>query len=526
MRTVAFLTILCVLVIPASVVAEGNFDVVKRSRPRGKGAASGAAVREVREKWDARKSAVVVCDMWNEHWCKGATRRGAEVAPRIDAFVREARRLGSTIVHAPSGCMKTYTGHPSRKRAQETPKAKSLPPLIARWCHSIPEESGGVYPVDQSDGGCDCDPRCQGGGPWTKQTELIGIDEGPSDVISDSGEEIWSVFAQRGIDNVFVVGVHTNMCVLGRPFGLRNLSRYGKNVVLVRDLTDTMYNPEAWPRVDHFRGTDLIVEHIEKFVCPTITSADVLGGEAFRFPRDVRPRVVIAVAEREYQTWETLPRFVVDSLESRLGLDVTIVRGKANGGPGRNFIPGLREALEDADLLFLSVRRRALPAADLAAVRAHVAAGGPVVGIRTSSHSFDTRGKHPDGHAEWRDFDPAVLGGNYRGHYGNGPTTTVTMVPGARAHPILAGVQGEFESVGSLYQVSPLEKGTTPLLTGAIPGKPAEPVAWTNLHGRSRVFYTSLGHAKDFETAAFRRLLENGILWALDRRIPAPPAKG
>ena len=33
------------------------------------------------------------------------------------------------------------------------------------------------------------------------------------------------------------------MCVLGRPFGLRQMAKNGKNVVLMRDMTDTMYNP-------------------------------------------------------------------------------------------------------------------------------------------------------------------------------------------------------------------------------------------------------------------------------------------
>ena len=76
--------------------------------------------------------------------------------------------------------------------------------------------------------------------------------------------------------------------MLGRPFGLRQLAKNGKNVVLMRDLTDTMYNPARWPYVSHFRGTDLIIEHIEKYVCPTVTSDQVVGGQPFRFKGDVR----------------------------------------------------------------------------------------------------------------------------------------------------------------------------------------------------------------------------------------------
>ena len=120
--------------------------------------------------------------------------------------------------------------------------------------------------------------------PWKAQTDLLTIRD--EDAISDSGVEIWNLMEQRGIRNVILVGVHTNMCVLGRPFGLRQLAKNGKNVVLMRDMTDTMYNPKMAPYVSHFKGTELIIEHIEKYVCPTITSDQFLGGKPFRFKGD------------------------------------------------------------------------------------------------------------------------------------------------------------------------------------------------------------------------------------------------
>ena len=57
----------------------------------------------------------------------------------------------------------------------------------------------------------------------------------------------------------------------------------GQNVALVRDLTDTMYNPRSKPFVAHTRGTELVVEHIERYWCPTFTSNDILGGKPFQF---------------------------------------------------------------------------------------------------------------------------------------------------------------------------------------------------------------------------------------------------
>jgi len=190
--------------------------------------------------------------------------------------------------------MDAYKDHAARKRAQEAPKAKTLPVDIDKWCRHIPAEEKGKYPIDQTDGGEDDDaaeheawhakltamgrnPKS----PWKSQHAGLKIHD--QDAISDSGIEIWNLLEERGIQNVILLGVHTNMCVLGRPFGLRQMAKNGKNVVLMRDMTDTMYNPKKSPFVSHFEGTKLIIEHIEKFVCPSITSDQVIGGKEFRF---------------------------------------------------------------------------------------------------------------------------------------------------------------------------------------------------------------------------------------------------
>jgi len=235
--------------------------------------------------WDAKETAVIVCDMWTKHWCAGARRRGAEMAPRMNQLLEDLRKRGVLVIHAPSGAMDLYRDHPARKRAQAASRAANLPKGIADWCNQIEAEKKGKYPIDQSDGGCDDQPSCDMKGTMDlHQSPALKIRD--EDALSDSGVEIWNLMNQRGIVNVMVLGVHTNMCVLGRPFGLRNMSQFGKNVVLVRDLTDTMYNPRAWPQVSHFRGTELIVEHIEKYVCPTMTSAQILGAKPFRFSGD------------------------------------------------------------------------------------------------------------------------------------------------------------------------------------------------------------------------------------------------
>jgi hypothetical protein len=116
--------------------------------------------------------------------------------------------------------------------------------------------------------------------PWKRQHSAIEISGG--DAITDSAEAYY-LMQQRRIDHIIVCGVHLNMCVLGRPFAIRQMVAQGKDVLLVRDLTDTMYNPKRAPFVPHVRGTELMIEHVEKYWCASFTSADLLGGEAFQF---------------------------------------------------------------------------------------------------------------------------------------------------------------------------------------------------------------------------------------------------
>jgi len=268
-------------------------------------------VRE--ETWDANETAVIVCDVWDLHHCLNAVRRLEQFGPRLNEVLIEARRRGAVIVHSPSDCMDAYQDHPARHRAIAAPRADTLPDDIEHWCSRIPAEERANYPIDQSDGGEDDDPqehaawaaklKAMGrnpGMPWKTQSSMISMDA-ERDYVSDRGDEVWNILEHRGIRNVILTGVHTNMCVLGRPFGLRQMSRNGKNVVLMRDMTDTMYNPKRWPYVDHFTANDLIVSHIERYVCPTITSDQLIGGEPFRFRNDNR-------AERDIVALASLPK--------------------------------------------------------------------------------------------------------------------------------------------------------------------------------------------------------------------------
>jgi nicotinamidase-related amidase/type 1 glutamine amidotransferase len=479
------------------------------------------------QKWKPSETAIIICDMWNEHWCNGATERVAEMAPFMNNVVSLAREKGILIVHAPSEVIDYYKNYPGRKLGQKYKSSKAKK-LISN--NDLPSEDNVVWPIDQSDGGCDDYPECKQGNPWTHQTDLIEIRD--NDAISDSGEEIGGLFYNMGIKNVILMGVHTNMCVIGRSFGLRNMVRLGMNVVLMRDLTDTMYDSKQPPHVNHFTGNSLIFEYIEKYVCPTIVSTDLTGKKQFRFKNDARPVIAFITAENEYHTNQRFPEFAHELLLTK-NVNCEFAVGKPfSEGEGIHNIENL-QILRDADLVVTCIRRRALEPYKMNLIKEYLNSGKPLLAIRTSSHAFDAKGTVSrsgggviaaevpvsDQLAQWLDFDREVLGGNYQGHYGHlNVGTTCTIVPGMENHPLLKGVDPNgFTSPSWLYINHPLRSDNIQvLLLGTIPGQYPEPVMWINNRDKGKVVYTSLGHWDDWKIESFQNIMLNGVNYLLN----------
>ena len=234
---------------------------------------NGFRVVEETVEWNASETAIIICDMWADHPCKLAAMRAARMAPRMNEVVSWARDQGVAIIHAPSSGVKYYADTPYRQRMKDARSTK--PPVpIQSWCYHNKEHEGPwpiVDDVKRGEGtvsGCD-DPIVRPHKNFDRHQHpairIIGYDG-----ISDNGQEIFNFLEQEGRINIVLMGVHTNMCVLGRPFGIRQQKYLGKNVVLCRDLTDALYDPRDKPYVSHARGLELVVEHIEKYWCPSI----------------------------------------------------------------------------------------------------------------------------------------------------------------------------------------------------------------------------------------------------------------
>lgn len=477
---------------------------------------------EIKE-WNPSETAIIVCDMWDKHWCKGASARVAEMAPFMNNVISVARNKGVLIVHAPSECMAFYKNHPARRLGQKYKSNKAAGVISTE---KLISEKDAVWPVDQTDGGCDCSPECSQGKPypWSRQIDLIEISD--KDAISDSGAEIGGLFFQKGIKNVILLGVHTNMCVIGRSFGLRNMVRLGMNVVLMRDMTDTMYDSKQWPIVNHFTGNSLINEYIETYVCPTVLSTDFTGKKQFRFKDDKRPVLAFLTAENEYNSNLTLPKFAHDLLLTK-GVNCEFAIGKpVDVGDDRHNIENL-QVLEDADLALFFIRRRGLPQAQMASIKKYIDRGKPVLGIRTASHSFDPQIKpelsnaYVAGLAKWPEFDAEILGGNYKGHFSNTTITVITAVPGMESHPVLKDVSLEgFTSSDGIYKNQSLRsQNAQVLLFGTITGQPSQPMLWINDTGKNKVIYNSMGSVRDWKNESFRKIMENSVSYLLEQSV-------
>jgi nicotinamidase-related amidase len=217
--------------------------------------------------FSASSSALILCDMWDNHWCQGAAGRVGILARKIAPVVDAARAHGFLIIHAPSDTMQYYKDAPQRVNMLAIPPVQPPAPLAL---------ADPPLPIDDTDGGCDTpnNPLPVNYRNWTRENSAIRI--GPADLISDDGRQVYSALRAHGIKTLFLAGVHANMCILNRTFAIRQMTKWGVHCILIRDLTDAMYNPARRPFVSHERGTELVIEYIEKYWAPTVTSGDLV----------------------------------------------------------------------------------------------------------------------------------------------------------------------------------------------------------------------------------------------------------
>jgi len=161
------------------------------------------------------------------------------------------------------------------------------------------------YPLEDSDGkgslrpgeGCDSHGRSPGPAFGTKQTDDILIHPEKDFISAESGwwpsrsNEMYRILKRLNVTNVLVMGVHLNMCIMGRPVGIKTLQSWEMDTILVRDLTDAMYNPHERPYVSHEEATKLHIGFVEKIWAPSTTSLELIRGLYASIPPSLLPAV-------------------------------------------------------------------------------------------------------------------------------------------------------------------------------------------------------------------------------------------
>lgn len=220
-------------------------------------------IRTATEKVDPRRVGVIAVDVWNFHWCKTATMRVDAFVPRMNKALDAARELGMTVMLCPSDVVDNYVGYPQRETVLALPNI-AAPAITNVTCPPAPDP-----------GGCACGrERCAVNYGWDGMHPDLRI--GADDLMPDTQAEVYAICRQRGLTHLIYVGFHTQVCLLGKPMGLRAMKSAGLRCVLARDMTD------AHPGYDPARNftpdlnTDQVVEHFEKHLAPSIHFQDEL----------------------------------------------------------------------------------------------------------------------------------------------------------------------------------------------------------------------------------------------------------
>lgn len=258
--------------------------------------------------------------------------------------------------------------------------------------------------------------------------------------------------------------------------------------------------------------------------------------------------IVFIANDHEYRSEQSCP-LMAKLLAKHHGFRCTVLFGVDDQGfikAGAKEVPGM-EALKDADLLVFFTRFMNLPDNQADLLVEYFERGGPVVGIRTSTHCFNGQS------GKWAKLNFNYNGDEYRGglgeqifgntwnrargqsHYGSNHKMgcSITAVAGAHAHAILTGVNSIHAYSGAYKSQPPAD--ATPLIEVQVlnsfepsddvnDGKPAVNAGWTRdfyiapsgKKQEARVVYFSFGASEDMKDEDARRFMTNSCLWAAE----------
>ena len=260
--------------------------------------------------------------------------------------------------------------------------------------------------------------------------------------------------------------------------------------------------------------------------------------------------IVFLSGDEEYRSEEALPQ-LARIFSERHGFKTTVVfainkqTGEIDPNTPDN-APGI-EALDSADLCIMLTRFRRWPDAQMKHFADYVAAGKPIIGLRTSTHAFNgLKGTY----ASFNSFGKDVLGEGWVSHWGKhkSEATRGVIEAGAKDNPVLRGVSDIFGTT-DVYEAHPpadakiLVRGQ--VLKGMNPGDapadyakkrstdkaeqgvndPMMPVVWMRdaktADGKiNKTLCTTMGAATDLTNEGLRRIVVNAAYAFTGLEVP------
>ena len=254
--------------------------------------------------------------------------------------------------------------------------------------------------------------------------------------------------------------------------------------------------------------------------------------------------ILFIASDHEYRGEETCPA-IARIMAKRFGFKCTVLFGQTPEGvikPGSILIPGI-DAIDDADMLFLFLRFVHPEDAWMEKFAAYLKRGGPVLGLRTTTHAFNgLKGKYAylnynyGGEDFVGGFGRRILGETWNpklgaGHYGSNHkfATALHVVPEQKGHPIMRGVK-DMHAMAGAYSARPMPNSTIlatnrvleSMKVGAapIPDKAPQPAAWVRTYKfkdgkEGRAFCSTQGASEDILSEGVRRMIINATLWCM-----------
>lgn len=293
--------------------------------------------------------------------------------------------------------------------------------------------------------------------------------------------------------------------------------------------------------------------NILRMLFATALTASAAPSSAIVYQGDSGPgkgrHIVFLASDHEYRAEEACPA-LARILAKHHGFKCTVVFGVDKEGfieAGSSRVAGL-EALEKADLFVIFARFLNLPDDQMGHIAAYLDRGGPVVGLRTSSHAFKIPGGSKHEKYDFKSkaagyengFGHQILGNTWVGHYGTNHKqgTRIETVEAQRGHPILTGVGHSAFCHAGAY-VAKTRPDFTVLATSqplvsmdpkaeADASKPPMAAAWTRHYQSAdgkdhRVFHSTQGSSQDILDDHYRRMIINGIFWAAGMETDIKP---